>query len=84
VPSVITDNPALVVGLVRSLLILVAAFWPNLFSATQQEAIIALAVASIALTAVSHKTTVPKTPSPEATSASIQVPQPAPPVPPTP
>ena len=80
--NLITDNPALVVGLIRSLLIVVAAFYPNLFNATQQEAILAIAVASLAFTAATVKSTVPKTPSVDATAASIQQPQPdAPPTP---
>lgn len=75
-PNFITDNPALVIGLIRSALILVAAFWPNAFSAQQQDAILAIAAASLALTAATVKTTVPKTPSVDAKSASIQEAQP--------
>jgi hypothetical protein len=73
-PNVITDNPALIIGLIRSALLVVAAFLPNLFTPAQQEAIIALAVASLALTGLTVKTTVPKTPSADASPASIQAP----------
>lgn len=71
-PSFVTDNPALITGLVRAFLGLALAFWPNLFSASQQEALLLVVAAGLALTAVSHKTTVPKVPSDDATSASIQ------------
>lgn len=76
-PNTVTDNPALVVGFVRAFLLLVAAFWPGLFSSAQQEAIIAVVVASLMLTAITVKNTVPKTPSADASAASIQVPPPA-------
>lgn len=76
-PAIVTDNPALVVGFVRAALALAVAFWPNLFNASQQETIIAFVVASLALTAITVKTTVPKTPSAEAPAASIQQPPPA-------
>lgn len=86
IPNVITDNSAAVVGFIRALLIVVAAFWPGLFSPEQQQAIIALAVASIALSGVTVTTTVPKTPSAEALPKAAQIPPastPAPsPVPP--
>ena len=75
-PSFITDNLAAAVGVLRAALILVAAFWPNAFSPQQSAAIIGLAVASMALSGVTVKGTVPKTPSAAATSASIQEPQP--------
>lgn len=70
------DNPALVTGLVRALLGVALAFFPGLFNPGQQEAILLLVAAGLALSAVTHKTTVPKTPSAEATPASIQDPQP--------
>lgn len=74
IPNVITDNPALVVGAVRAFLLLVVAFFPGLMTAEQQAAILAFLVASLALTAITVKTTVPKTPSTDATAASIQAP----------
>ena len=78
-PSCISDIPALFTGLVRAVLGLALAFYPGLFTAGQQEAILLLVAAGIALSAVSHKTTVPKSPSVEATPASIQEFQPLPP-----
>ncbi len=75
-PNRITDNSAAVIGFLRALLILVTAFWPNLFTVDQSNAIIALAVASLALSAITVKTTVPKAPSVDAAPGAIQVPPP--------
>ncbi len=74
-PNIISDNSAAVIGFLRALLILVTAFWPNLFTVDQSNAIIALAVASLALSAITVKTTVPATPS--SPTAGIQAPPPA-------
>jgi hypothetical protein len=82
-PNFITDNPALVTGLVSALLTLAVALGLPL-SQDQKDAILTLAAAIVALAVVAHKTTVPKTPSAEATSASIQTVQPPPPAPPAP
>lgn len=73
-PNFVTDRPAAVIGIVRAALILVAAFWPGFFTMEQREAIIALAIASIALSGLTITTTVPKTPSPDAPPAAIQQP----------
>jgi hypothetical protein len=73
-PNTITDNSAAFIGFLRAALILVAAFWPKLFTTDQTNAIIALAVASLALSAVTIRTTVPATPSNP--TAGIQVPPP--------
>lgn len=78
IPTQISDNPAAVIGLLRAVLILIVAFWPNLLNQTQQEAIVALAVASLGLSAITAKTTVPKSPSSDAPPAAIQEPQPPP------
>lgn len=77
--SLLNDNPALATGIVRALLGLILAFWPNAFTTGQQEAILVLVAAGLALTAVSHQVTVPKVPSVDATDKSIQEFQPEPP-----
>lgn len=90
-PAIIADNPAIVTGLVRAFLIALLA----LFSAfglhvtpEQVTAIVNFATAAIGLSLfvsiITHKLTVPKAPSADATSASIQAPQALPPVPPQP
>jgi len=76
-PNLISDNPALVTGLVSAALTLAVAFGLPL-SQDQKDAILTLAAAVVALAVVAHKTTVPKTPSAEAAPASIQAPQPNP------
>lgn len=73
-PNIVSDNSAAVIGFLRAALILVTAFWPKLFTTDQTNAIIALAVASLALSAVTIRTTVPATPS--SPTAGIQVPPP--------
>jgi uncharacterized protein (DUF697 family) len=79
-PTLITDNPTIVPTIVAALLALGAAFGLNL-TQEQSAAILGLFTAIVALGVVMHKTTVPKTPSDVATSASIQQKQPPPPAP---
>lgn len=75
-PSFIRDNPAATTALIRAGLGLVVAFYPGLFTPAQTEVILVFVTAALALSVVTVKTTVPKTPSADATSASIQEPQP--------
>ncbi len=82
-PSLITDNPAAAVGVVRALVIatlaLAVAFGAPI-TPDQRAAILEFTAAivvtvSLVLSYLSHKTTVPKQPSPAATAASIQAPK---------
>jgi hypothetical protein len=72
----IGDNPAAVTAFCRAALGLAVAFYPNLFTPTQQEVILVFVAAALGLSVVTIKTTVPKAPSATATPASIQTPQP--------
>jgi hypothetical protein len=87
-PNFVTDNPAAFIAALRAttlaVLTLLAAFgFP--VTAAQQTAILdlgaALTAVSLLFSVGTVKATVPKTPSPDATSASIQAPQPPPPPP---
>jgi hypothetical protein len=81
-PSLITDNPPLVTGLVRALLIFAVTLGVSISQAQQDAALLLLAavlpILSLSVTAATVMATVPKAPSADATPASIQVPQPAP------
>lgn len=72
-PTIITDNPALVSGLATSLLMLLVAFGVPLTD-EQHQAILGLVAAITAILAfVAHQATVPKTPS-DAEPQKLQVP----------
>lgn len=83
IPDQITDNPTIVPTILAAVLALATAFGLNL-TQEQSAAILGLAAAIVALGVVMHKTTVPKTPSVEAKSASIQEAQPDAPITPPP
>lgn len=79
-PNVITDNAALFIGLLRAVFIFAVAWGVNVSQAQQDASVALLAallpVVSIAFTFWTVHTTVPKTPSADATAKSIQQPPP--------
>lgn len=76
IPDQITDNPTIWIALLGAVITVAASFGLQI----TQDQVHALGLFFAALWAVfglwSHKTTVPKTPSAEASPASIQRPQP--------
>jgi len=79
-PSLISDNAALVYGLLRALFLFATVYGVKISQAQQDAALGLLAAAipliSLGFTLFTVKATVPKTPSATATPASIQTPQP--------
>ena len=71
-PDQITDNPAIYLGLTGSIMLLLTAFGLSV-TIDQQHAILAVESGVLAVLALwTHKVTVPKTPSIEASPSSIQ------------
>lgn len=81
IPSLVADNPAVFTGLLRAILV-IAELYGLKITPEQQAALIVVTMLLVSF--VTHRITVPKGPSPTATSASIQQPQAMPPPPPPP
>jgi len=77
-PSSLANNPALVTGLVRALLIFLVTVGVSISQAQQDAALLLLAallpIISLIVTGFTVKTTVPKAPTVDAPPASIQQP----------
>jgi len=74
IPDAITDNPAIWTGLVGAVIVLLTAFGINV-TPDQEKAILGFVAAVLAgLALLTHKVTVPKSPSTEATTKSLQLP----------
>lgn len=68
-PAFITDNPALVTGLIRAVIALAVTFGLRL---TAEQTGLIITIVGLLLSVITVKTTVPKTPSADAAPASIQ------------
>ena len=84
-PSFISREPAVYIGLVTAIIGAVAVFWPNFLSHDQQQAVVALVVVATPII-LSFVTRSQVTPNSKVAPAgqNIVVPVPAPPTPPTP